>query len=179
MIAYLALDDKVVAVDANRVENQIKVVIGLTNNEVVLWTLSTNEENDSLQMNSIESKVLVTHSDEVTDVILNKNATKVASCGLDQMLFVCDIETGMILFRHAHPNSLMCFDWCYFNELLFIGDNEGFIYTWDMNSGEQLCTTKAFDGPVTALRCVNGEEKNRVFVAGVDFNEFIVKEFTN
>lgn len=174
MLSYLSLEEKVVAIDSRRVRNKIKVAIGLVSGEVMLWTTLVAGESDA----SIE---LLSHDDEVTDVSFNRDGTKLASCGLDKFLFVCDVQTGMILFKNEHPNCLICLDWCFSNQMLYLGDNAGVIHVWNMMTGEKNCLETVFNGPVTAVASTVDEQNNcvNVIVAGVDHNEFLVTAWRN
>lgn len=153
---------------------------GLVNGDVVLWRLSLSNGN----INSIEStecKVLYTHKDEVTAIHFNQTGSKIVSCSLDRFLSVCDVDTGMILFKKEHPNCLICLSWCFDNEFIYTGDNAGYIYAWNMIPGELNCTRNAFNGPVTSITskwCADLKEC-QIIVAGVDKMEYLIKAFTN
>lgn len=182
LLSYISFDEKAIAVDAFKTKNIIEVIIGLVNGDVVLWRLSFNDECFSvLSSNEDDNKLLFTHADEVTDVAFSKDGSKIASCGLDRYLYVCDIETGMILFKNDHPNSLICLNWCYDNQMLYLGDNTGLMHVWNMMSGEKTCTETAFDGPITCItsKLENEANKCRIIAAGVERNEFVVKAWIN
>lgn len=181
MLSYLSLEEKIVAIDSRRVKNKIKVVIGLVSGEVMLWTSIIDDESDLGQITTIDTKTLLSHDDEVTDVKFNRDGKKLASCGLDKFLFVCDIQTGMILFKNEHPSCLICLNWCFPNQTLYLGDNVGFIHVWNMMNGEKNCFEKIFDGPVTAVTSTVDENSNcvNVIAAGVDRNEFMVNAWRN
>lgn len=165
----------------------IQIVIGLVNGEVLLWSLSFDDSlSDDAKLNvssikTVDTKLLYTHADEVNDISFSKDGSKIASCGLDRYLYVCDIETGMILFKNDHPNCLICFDWCFDNQMLYLGDNMGTLYIWNMMSGEKVYTETVFDGPITCITSKLEAEgrKIRVIAAGVDRNEFVVKAWMN
>lgn len=180
LIAYYSFEEKVISVDAFKIKDGIKVVIGLVNGEVILWKLKTAGR---LSINSVQTndtKLLFTHNDEVTRVSFNKNGTKVASCALDCVLYVCDIDTGMSLFQKEHPNCLICMNWCHESGILYLGDNTGIIYVWNMMSGEKNCSETAFNGPITSITSyLESENKCKIIVAGVEGKEFLVKSWNN
>lgn len=147
---------------------------GLINGDVVLWRLSADD-------NTNECKVLYTHADEVTNIHFSETGAKIVSCALDRYLYVCDVDTGMILFKKEHPNCLICLSWCFGNEYVYTGDNAGYIYAWNMRTGEQNCSSLVFNGPVTSITskwCADAKQC-QVIVAGVDKNEYLIKAFLN
>lgn len=156
------------------------MVVGLVSGDVILWRLKTSDQTNLNEIETIDTKVLFTHEDEVTGVSFNKNGTKVASCGLDRVLYVCDIETGMTLFKKEHSNCLICLSWCHESGVLYIGDNAGVIYAWNMMTGEQNCSATGFNGPITSITATLGTNNVcKVIAAGVDGNEFLVKAWIN
>lgn len=169
------------SVDAFKTRDSIRVVVGLVSGEVILWRVKTAGRLSIHSVETIDTKLLYTHSDEVTSVSFNKNGTKVATCALDCVLYVCDIDTGMNLFRKEHPNCLICLSWCHESGMLYLGDNSGFIYVWNMMTGEQNCKIESgFNGPVTSITSnLESENKCRVIAAGVDGTEFLVKTWVN
>lgn len=178
LIAYYSFEEKVIAIDAFRTPVGINVVIGLVSGDVILWRLKFSDQKYNIQ--TIETKVLFTHADEVADVSFNKNGTKVASCALDSVLYVCDIDTGMTLFTKEHPNCLICLSWCHESGILYLGDNKGRIFVWSMMTGEQNCSESGFNGPITCITSeLDAQNKCKVVAAGVDGNEFLVKSWIN
>lgn len=182
LISYYSFDEKVFAIDAFHAKDCIKVVIGLENGEVIVWRLKIT---GPLSMNTIETidvKHLFKHDDEVTDVSFNKSGTKVATCALDSVLYVCDIDTGMTLFKKEHSNCLICLSWCHESGILYLGDNKGLIYVWNMMTGEQNCSISGFSGPITSITSdldTTNEAKCKVIAAGVDGSDFLVKAWIN
>lgn len=168
-----------IAVDAFRTKDCIKVVIGLVSGDVILWRLRCSDLKFN-NIQTIDTKSLFTHADEVTGVSFNKNGTKVATCALDRVLYVCDIDTGMTLFQKEHPNCLICLSWCHESGILYIGDNNGHIHVWNMMTGEKNCTELGFNGPITCIVSdLDPQNKCKVIAAGVDGNEFLVKAWIN
>lgn len=180
LISYILVNSKTVAIDARRRNNLMKVVIGMANCEILLWTSSfIIDENEISEIETIDKKNLYSHNDEVTDVSFNENGTKIVSCGLDRKLFVCDTDTGMILFQKEDSDPLICLSWNFSNEILYIGDKAGFIHVWNMINGDKLCDKEVFNGPVTAITSIKNENGCKVIVGGVDHNEFIVKQWSS
>lgn len=181
MLSYLSLDEKIVAIDSRRIDDKCKIVIGLTNGDVMLWTSMIREGNETLDVTTTDVRTLLCHDDEVTDVTFNKDGTKLASCGRDKALFVCDTSTGMILFKNEHPHCLICLNWCFTNQMLYLGDDTGIVYVWNMMTGEQNCRQQIFNGPVTAITSVDDVPNIcvNVIVAGVERNEFVVNAWRN
>lgn len=177
LISYVSAEDKVVAIDVRKCNAVIKVVIGLANREVMLWTSAFAFANEVNEIETIESKTLYAHRDEVTDVSFNGNGSKIVSCGLDRKLFVCDTDTGMILFQKEDSDPLICLSWCWDNEILYAGDKVGFIHVWNMMNGEKLHDEEVFEGPVTAITSVMNEDGCKVVAGGVDRNEFLIKQW--
>lgn len=177
------MEEKIVSIDSFNTAVSIKVAIGLVNGELILWTSSITNGNSINRPETIDTKILLKHTDEVTDVSFSKDGTKIASCGLDRYLYVCDVDTGMILFKNEHPNPLICLYWCYANDILYLGDKAGFIYVWNMLSGEKKCNELTFNGPITSItsicRSADVDAKCDVIVAGVDGNEYLVKAWRN
>lgn len=180
LIAYYSFDEKVFAVDVFCTKDFIKVAIGLENGDVILWRLAISGPLSLHSIETIDTKLLFKHSDEVTDVAFNKNGTKIASCALDSILHLCDIDTGMTLFNKEHTSCLICLSWCHESGILYLGDNEGRIYVWNMMSGDQHCTKLGFNGPITSITSsLDADNKCTVVAAGVDGNEFLVKAWIN
>lgn len=177
MVGYLSLEDKVISIDSTWSTDVIKVAIGLANGEVYIWRLRINNPNQVTTVEPIDNKLIITHADEVTGVNFNETGTKVVSCGLDKLIYVCDVATGMILFKKEHPNSLICMKWSFIDEILYLGDNEGTIHVWDMTDGEKKCLLKAFNGPITSITCMMADDRRIIVAAGVDYSEFLVKSF--
>lgn len=172
------------AIDAFLAKDCIAVAIGLENGEVIIWRLKIT---GPLSLNTIETidvKHLFKHGDEVTDVSFNKSGTKIATCALDCVLCVCDIDTGMTLFKKEHRNCLICLSWCHESGILYLGDNKGLIYVWNMMTGEQNCCVSGFNGPITSITSdldtnTNTDTKCKIIAAGVDGNDFLVKAWIN
>lgn len=180
LIAYYSFEEKVFAVDVFCTKDSIKVAIGLENGDVILWRLKITGPLSVHTIETIDTKQLFKHSDEVTDVSFNKNGTKVATCALDCVLYVCDIDTGMALFNKEHTNCLICLSWCHESGILYLGDNSGNIFVWNMMTGEMNCSEMAFNGPITSIAStLNSDNKCKVITAGVDGNEFLVKAWIN
>lgn len=177
MVAYLSLEDKVIAIDSTWSIDTIKVAIGLANGEVYIWRLKINDPSQITTAEPIETKLILTHADEVTGVNFNETGSKVVSCGLDRLIYVCDVATGMILFKKEHPNSLICMKWSFLDEILYLGDNQGTIHVWDMTDGEKKCFVNAFNGPITSITCMIADDKRSIVAAGVDYCEYVVKSF--
>lgn len=173
MLAHLPLEEKVNAVDAIHWTNVIKVVVGLETGEVLLWTLSFPDAGQIGAIEEVDRKSLLRHEDELMAVRFNKVGSKCASCGLDRNLIVCDIDTGMILFRKELSSGLICMDWSPRGDLLYLGDSTGFLHVWSMTVGETKCKKKIFNGPITCVTASRSD--SRVVAAGVEFNEFLVK----
>lgn len=170
-----------ISVAAFKTNAEIKIIIGLSNGDVFLWRLNIPNDSNLGDIETNDAKLLYSHDDEVTNISFNKDGTKIASCALDNYLYVCDIDTGMILFKKDHSNCLICLSWCRENEILYLGDNAGFIYVWNMMTGEQNCSEKAFNGPITSITSKFDLESNKckVIAAGVDSNEFLIKAWMN
>lgn len=169
-----------IAVDAFAMNNIIKVVVGLASGDVIIWRLKTSGRLSPGSVETIDTKILFTHADEVTSVSFNKNGTKIASCGLDCVLYVCDIETGMMLFKKEHENCLICLNWCHESGILYLGDNTGLIFVWNMMAGEKNCTESGFNGPITSITSkLDSDNKCKIIAAGVDGNDFVVKSWIN
>lgn len=180
MISYLSLDEKIIVIDAYRSSRVLNVVIGLINGDVILWRSGIDSASSINSIDTIDTRTLLTHNDEVTDIAFSKDGTKVASCGLDRYLYVCDVDTGMRLFEREHSNCLTCLHWCHLSDMLYLGDDTGDIYVWDMISGEKNSSKHTFDGPITSVTTTNMDNKKcYVVVAGMERNEFSVKAWHN
>lgn len=178
MIAYLPLEEKVVAIDAININNTLKIVLGLVNGEILLWNLNVPDLTNFTEMETIETKILYTHDGEITDVSFNQAGTKIASCSLDKYLYVCDIATEMILFKKEHSDGLICMDWRDDDEFLYLGDKSGNVRVWLMTTGDELASVKAFNGPVTSLISTQTNKRKGFVGAGVDVNEYLVKAWS-
>lgn len=180
LIAYYSFEEKVFAIDAFCTKDCIKVAIGLENGDVILWRLKITGNLSLHTIETIDTKLLFKHGDEVTDVSFNKNGTKIATCALDCVLYVCDIDTGMALFKKQHQNCLICLNWCHGSGVLYLGDNSGYIYAWNMITGEQNCSELGFNGPITGITShLDADNKCKVITAGVDGNDFVIKAWIN
>lgn len=178
MVAYLSLEDKINAIDSiNTVAGSVKVAIGAANGEVYVWHLQLADPNNVSSIETIDTKLVLSHGDEVTGINFNESGSKIVSCGLDKVLYVCDVETGMILFKKEHPNSLICMSWSFYDEILYLGDNQGTIHVWNMTDGEKRCALDAFNGPITSIASTMYNAERMIVAAGVDYHEFIVKSF--
>lgn len=178
MVAYLPLEDKINAIDAiHSTDGIIKVAIGTASGEVHIWLLAMSDPTNVSTAETVDIKLVLNHDDEVTGINFNESGTKIVSCGLDKYLYVCDVETGMILFRKEHMNSLICMNWSMYDETLYLGDNEGTIHVWNMTIGEKKCDLCAFNGPITSITSRMYNNKRMIVAAGVDYHEFVVKSF--
>lgn len=180
MISYLSLEEKIVTIDSYKIGNKMKVAIGLVNGDVNLWSSVIGDEQILNNIETVDTKLLLTHGDEVTDLAFNQDGSQIVSSGLDKYLYICDIDTGMILFKNEHPNCLICLNWCNGNDILYLGDNIGYIHVWNMLTGEKNCTEMAFNGPITSITSIVMDNKTcNVIAAGVEGNEFLVKAWRN
>lgn len=175
MSAYLPLEEKINTIDTIHHSHVIKVAIGSTNGEVLIWKLKINDPATLSDFETIETRLLIAHDDEITGVNFNETGSKVVSCGLDRFLYVCDVETGTILFKKEHLNSLICMKWSTIDEILYLGDNQGTVHVWNMTDGEKKCSEDVFKGPITSITVMFVNDVRKVVAAGVDYNEFVVK----
>lgn len=169
MLAYLPLEEKVASVQATRFDqNTIRIVIGTFGGEVWLWSLRILQAN-CVEVEPSEQRLLTKHTDEITAVSFNSNATKVASSSLDGVLHVCDITTGMTLFRKQHSHPLTCLSWRFSNELLLVGDEVGILTVWNMQTGSvQLQEEILKNGGIVSSISAAIDDKRYVIVAGVE-----------
>lgn len=154
----------------------------MENGDVMIWRLKITGPLGLNTIETIDIKHLYKHNDEVTDVSFNKSGTKVATCALDCVLHVCDIETGMTLFKKEHSDCLICLSWCHESGILYLGDNKGLIYVWNMMTGEQNCSILSFNGPITSITSnldTTIDKKCKIIAAGADGNDFLVKAWIN
>lgn len=178
LLDYAQFDDKVSAVHASLSlkDQQLQIVVGTFDGKVHLWKLKVTRTTP-ISMETLSKSLVHSHSDEVTGVSFDPFARHVASCGLDRMLLVADVATGMNLFRKEHTEALCCMDWrlsC--GEWLLLGDEFGTVYVWNMQTGSVQTETKPFDGVISAINTTKASD-DRIFVivGGVDGRDFSVK----
>lgn len=169
MLAYLPLEEKVSSVQAIKTDlNTIRIVVGTFGGEVLLWSLRILEVS-SMEFEPSEHRLLMKHTDEITAVSFNSNATKVVSSSLDGVLHVCDIGTGMTLFRKQHTHPLTCLSWRFSDEFLLVGDEVGMLTVWNMQKGSvQLHEQVLKNGGIVSSIAAASDDKRYVIVAGVE-----------
>lgn len=182
---------------ADAAERPLLILIGTFAGDVHLWRPKLDRSLDR----EPDSSVLHSHDDEVTAARFGPFGRRAASCGLDGVLLVSDVRTGMRLMRVEHTAAWCCLEWppalASAGDLLLLGDDCGAISVWDMSTGaRRMVVERAFDngdgggGLVSALtacrmgpECDGGGgliENQRLFViaAGVDGSrDFRVKVF--
>lgn len=168
MLAYLSLEEKVASVQAIRFDrNTIRIVIGTFGGEVWLWSIRIREA-ISIEVEPSEQRLLIKHTDEITAVSFNSNATKVVSSSLDGVLHVCDIATGMTLFRKQHAHPLTCLSWRFSDELLLLGDEVGMLTVWNMQTGSVQLHEEVLKNGGIVSSIAAADDKRYVIVAGVE-----------
>lgn len=181
MLDYEQFDDKISSVHAilSAKDQQLLIAVGTFDGNVHLWKLKITR-NPNIYLESMSKSIVQTHSDEVTAVSFDPLGRQIASCGLDRLLLVADVATGMNLFRKEHSEALCCMDWRLSNgEWLMLGDEAGTVFVWNMQSGSVQTETKAFDGVVSAINTTKTSDgRTFVIVAGVDGRDFSVKVLT-
>lgn len=175
IVAYLSLEEKVSSVDVMNNENIIQVAVGTFSGDVLLWKLcSDNLSKPATDLESLDTKVLTKHLDEVTSVQFNESKTKIASASLDGTFHICDIKTGMVVLSQQHNNPIICLDWKYAEEYLTMGDENGNLIVWNMITGTEHTQSKAFVGLVSCLVTCTSEKK--IITAGIDRKESVGTE---
>lgn len=174
MLAYLPLDEKCSCVKVARNQNIINVCVGTFTGEVILWTLAIADLVKIQDLETIDQKVILKHADEISGIHFNLSQTHIASCSLDGILQVCDIATGMTLFRNEHQYPLTALNWTYSDELLVLGDQRGNVYIWNMQTGTiRLKKMELFNGLISYIS--TSADRKYVCVAGVDNRYFSIK----
>lgn len=151
------LDDRIAALQAIVVsgdesadasaERQLLVLIGTFAGDVHLWRPKLSHELGRVS----DSMVLHSHGDEVTAARFGPAGRRAASCGLDGVLLVSDVRTGMRLMRVQHAAAWCCLEWptalAAAGDWLLLGDDRGAVSVWDMSTGvRRLVVERAFGG---------------------------------
>lgn len=179
LIAYLPLEEKITSVHAVTTDVRLYVVVGTRGGEVWLWSLKRKPTTTTcIELEALDTHLLHKHTDEVTAVSFNVAGTKVASVSLDSFVHVCDVATGMTLFRKQHEAPLTCLNWSFFSELLLVADECGSLFVWNMQTGTiqlQRDTLFGDGGMISGLTVATAMNNNRmVIVAGVRGREFSI-----
>lgn len=207
LLTYLQLDDKIASLhaivvlpdeDDNADDHhrssvpQLRVLIGTFGGQVHLWTPplanvtrlgGARFDKPSLPAGAAvgASVLLHRHADEVTIVRLGPAGRRAASCGLDGVLLVSDVRTGMRLMRAEHLAAWCCMAWprelSAVGDVLLLGDDRGAVSVWNMRTGgRQTLVEGVFGGEsggglVSALaacrRPGGGRRKRSEIVVGV------------
>jgi WD40 repeat protein len=80
-------------------------------------------------------KRITGHHIDPEEIIITPDNESIISAGLDNKIAVLDIKTGAVKTTIALKNNLRCMDIHSKNNLLAVGDNKGFIYFIDLESG--------------------------------------------
>lgn len=176
LLEYAQFDDKIASVHAIMSDQHLLIAVGTFDGNVHLWKLRITQR-AKISVETVSKSIVQTHSDEVTAVAFDPLGRQLASCGLDRVLLVADVVTGMNLFRKEHTEALCCMDWrLSIGEWLLLGDETGTVHVWNMQTGSVQTQTKAFDGVISAINTTQtSDERTFVIVAGVDGRDFSVK----
>lgn len=166
LLAYWSHEEKISSVRIMRHGNILKVAVGTFIGEVILWKLCINDMEKLCDVDTIARNELTKHGDEVTAVHFNLSQTKLVSCSLDGLLHVCDVDTGMLLFRKQQDSPMICMNWSYSDEYLFLGDESGTLSIWNMTTGEVHYKLVVFDGFIACMDTSVCDK--RIVVAGYD-----------
>lgn len=178
LLQYRQFSDKISSVQAivQLPTDHLLIAIGSFSGEVHLWRLRMLCR-DSTSLETDDIRIVQKHADEVTAVAFDPSGRQIASCGLDRVLLVTDVDTGMPLFRKEHTEALCCLDWRLpSGEWLVLGDECGTLYVWNMQVGSVETKHKSFDGVISAVATTKTSDgRIRIAVAGVDGRDFTVK----
>lgn len=182
LLTYLQLDDKIAAMHAIPATSSaagIRILIGTFGGDVFHWPLAPATRREHLQTPPHENHArrLHRHGDEVTAVRFGAAGRRAASCGLDGVLLVSDVETGMRLLRAEHAVAWCCLTWLppltvaatscggggaaaadlhrADSDLLLLGDDRGAISVWSMRTGDGKCIAESAFGAGASSAAAN------------------------
>lgn len=182
LLTYMQLDDKIATVHAIHLSDNdddnnastpttsIRILIGTFAGDVHLWTVKPATDRKQLRTSPHENTArrLHRHGNEVTAVRFGPAGRRAASCGLDGVLIVSDVQTGMRLLSAEHNVAWCCLTWlppvCLGgsdDDLILLGDDRGAVSVWSMRTGEgKRVADAAFGDAASAVSEATSNDAN-------------------
>lgn len=96
------------------------LAVGTEDGEIYIWNTSSN---------TVQKK-FSPHKGSIKSISYSPDGQKLSTCGLDSMIQITDVNTGMSLYSKMMPSPLLCLKWE--DYLLFAGSECGILYVWNI-----------------------------------------------
>nr|XP_022903280.1 protein FAN-like [Onthophagus taurus] len=130
------------------------LAVGTQDGEVYIWQISDN----------LLFKRFSLHNSAIKSISYSPDEEKLVTCGLDKCFKVIDISTGMAVYSKILNSPLYSLKWD--ASTLFIGDESGFVYIWNIVEVKELLEMKLHNGAVNVVEL--SKNKEYLFSGGSD-----------
>uniref|UniRef100_A0A2M4CUC0 Putative neutral sphingomyelinase n=2 Tax=Anopheles darlingi TaxID=43151 RepID=A0A2M4CUC0_ANODA len=172
VIGYLVAEEKIISIDTYNDERYIRVAVGLSNGELLLYEIDSK----NVQMSAISTKdnhkILVTYGHAVRDVKFSGKGTLIASCSDDKQMCVIDSQSFMKICGREFESSVRCLNWIKNDQYLLIGDHAGTVHVWNMVQGLIQYRASLHSDTVYCIAPWNNVE---IVSCGKDDNKYCIK----
>lgn len=100
----------------------------------------------------ILKKKFMSHKATITAINYGPDGQTLASCGVDKLFQILDVNTGLAVFNKMLSCALTCLKWN--KSIILLGDEEGILSAWNIVEVKFLFEVKAHDG-ITTFICVS------------------------
>lgn len=84
------------------------------------------------------------HAATITALNYGPDGQTLASCGMDKLFQILDVNTGLSVFNKSFSSPLTCLKWSH--SIIVLGDESGIISVWNIVEVKFLFEVKAHEG---------------------------------
>lgn len=108
--------------------------MGTDDGEIYIWETE----------NFLLKKKFVSHSATITAINYGPDGQTLASCGMDKLFQILDVNTGLSVFSKSFSCALTSLKWS--QSIIVLGDESGVISVWNIVEVKFLFEENAHDG---------------------------------
>lgn len=110
------------------------LAVGTDDGEIYIW------ETETFAL----KKKFIGHKATITAINYGPDGQTLASCGMDKLFQILDVNTGLSVFNKIFSCCLTSLKWS--QSIIVLGDESGVISVWDIVEVKFLFEVKAHDG---------------------------------
>lgn len=116
--------------------------MGTDDGEIYIW---------EMEKFTIKKK-FSSHTAAITGLSYGPDGQTLASCGMDKLFQIVDVNTGLSVFSKVLSSPLTCLRWS--QSIIILGFNDGTMSLWNILEVKLLLETKAHEGMYVLLICL-------------------------
>lgn len=118
----------------SRYSENSHLAVGTDDGEIYVWEVEK----------FILKKKLMSHKASITGIDYGPDGQTLASCGMDRLFQILDVNTGLSVFNKVLPCPLTCLKWS--DSIVLVGGENGVVSLWDIVEVKPLFEINAHDG---------------------------------